>query len=447
MDQFENRYGSNENPNKKRSGKGFVIALISVLSVLIIASTAFLVHEVISLKNGGSTEAGPSDRMTLADADQSAGEAEQTLGFNESDEIKMAETKSRTTVIDVSEVVENVMPSVVSIVDQLESTTRVFDPYSYFFGGGGSGSSEQYAEAGSGVIIGVNDNELLIVTNDHVVDNETSSSYYTVSSKGLLVTFINGEEAPAVIKGTDSNSDLAVISVKMSDLSSETKDAIRIAVLGSSEDAKIGSGVIVIGNAGGYGQSVTSGIISAKEREVTIDNVTRKLIQTDAAVNPGNSGGGMFNANGELIGINSAKTVSTDIEGMGFAIPISSVRSIIENLMNREPVAEGEEGYLGINGESIPSNYITYYNYPAGVSITRIIEGSPAEQAGLQIYDIINKINGISITSMSDLKKTINSYKAGTTVTLTVYRSEGRSFKEFTVDVTLVKESELGNIQ
>ena len=455
----ENGVYSQENAEKNGkkkggSGKALIIVLAAVLSVLVIASGAFLVHEIISGGKNGTRSGSDSDaisRVTLVEndhgsdsnatnANESDGKGASDALYTDSSEIRKTDTKAKTFVIDVTEVVENVMPSVVSIVDELE-ITQTYNPFNFFFDGD---SSSQISNAsGSGVIIGVKDEELLIVTNNHVVSNEGSSSFSVTHSNGLTVTFSDGESAEATIRGTDSNTDLAVVTVKLADLSDATKDSIRIAVLGSSDDAKIGSGVIVIGNAGGYGQSVTSGIISAKDREVTIDKVTRKLIQTDAAINPGNSGGGMFNAAGELIGINCAKTVSTDIEGMCFAIPITSVKTIIENLMNREPVAEGEEGYLGIQGENVPDDFVEDYGYPAGVSISNIMDGSPVVDAGLQIRDIITSVNGQKVSSMQELKSVINSYPAGTTVTLTISRAERRGFKEFTAEVTLVKESDL----
>ena len=445
------------NGNKKQGGgKALIIVLAAVLSVLVIASGALLVHEIVSGGNGSrffGDSSDPATRVTLAENEHS-GDSKATLtdeteskgssdtAYNDSNEVKRTETRAKAYVIDVTEVVENVLPSVVSIVDELE-VTQTYNPFNFFFDGDSSGSSQIANASGSGVIIGVNGNELLIVTNNHVVSNESSSYYSVTHSNGLTVTFADGESAKATIRGTDPYSDLAVITVDLSELSSSTKDSIRIAVLGSSDDAKIGSGVIVIGNAGGYGQSVTSGIISAKDREVTIVNVTRKLIQTDAAINPGNSGGGMFNAAGELIGINCAKTVSTDIEGMCFAIPITSVKSIIENLMNKEPVEEGEEGYLGVMADEVPSDFVTNYGYPAGVSISQIMDGSPVIDAGLQIRDIITAVNGQKVKTRAELKSAVNGYKAGTTVTLTISRAERRGFKEFTVEVTLVKQSDL----
>lgn len=216
-----------------------------------------------------------------------------------------------------------------------------------------------------------------------------------------------------------------------------------MASLGNSDSLKVGAGVIVIGNAVGYGQSVTTGIVSAKDREVTIDDITRKLIQTDAAINPGNSGGGMFDRNGRLVGINCAKTVSTNVEGMGFAIPISRAVPILQDLMNMEELTESEKGYLGINGETVPENYIDNFDYPAGVSVTRIIENSPAEKAGLHIYDIISAVNGTNVSTMNELTAAVTRYRAGTTVKLTVYRPSGRSFEKIELNATLAEKSSL----
>ena len=367
-----------------------------------------------------------------------------SLVKNDSDEIQNADISSGSVVItDVSSVVDSVMPCLVAITDNLE-VTQSYNPYNFFFGGGTPReNSYDTVASGTGVIVGENETELLIVTNNHVVDNTGNYTSYSVSSKGLTVQFIDGATADAVVKGTDSDMDLAVVAVDLSGISQETKDAIRMAVIGSSDDIKIGTGVICIGNTLGYGQSVTTGIISAKDREVTIDNITRSLLQTDAAINPGNSGGGMFNKNGELIGINSAKYSDTKVEGMCFAIPISSAQDIIEDLMNREVIPEEEQGYLGINGETVPASYVSAYGYPEGVSITRIQQNSPAETAGLQIYDIITAVNGKVIDSMDTLRAEITSYAAGTEIELTVMRPDGRSFRELTVKATLVKKDEI----
>ena len=360
-----------------------------------------------------------------------------------SDPVQTSENKGSVTVLDVSDIVDAVMPTVVAITDTLEyKSVQSYDPYSYFFGQGGGKSYEGVA-SGSGVIVAATDKELLIVTNNHVVDasSETSSGY-SVSSKGLTITFCDASTAPATIRGTDPDNDLAVIAVNMDDLSNETKSAIRIAVLGSSDDLKVGDGVIAIGNAGGYGQSVTTGIISAKDRKVTIDGVTFSLLQTDAAINPGNSGGGLFNAEGELIGINNSKTVSTDIEGMGFAIPISSAKSVIEDLMNINEVADEDKGYLGITMSTVPQQYVSQ-GYPAGVLVSEVVKGSPAEKAGLKAQDIITAVDGKTVKSGEALRAVLDKCQAGTTVTLTVQRSNGRSYQEIEVKVTLSRYSDI----
>lgn len=450
-DQDSNGGGNGRKPKKHLAAK--IILPIAILAALGL-SAGITIREFNKFRNRTSNrvEATQTPEKThdssVTEAVQK-GEKEQsqtTLIKNDAD-ISTTSTSAKTICLDVSEVVENVMPSVVAITDNLEYTTSGnFNPYNFYFGGGSSGQrTEEKTASGSGVIIGQNDQELLIVTNNHVVDNSGNYTSYSIASKGLTVQFSDGSTADAVIKGTDIEADLAVIVVKLSDISEETKDTIKIAVIGDSDSIKVGSGVIAIGNALGYGQSVTTGIVSAKDREVTIDNITRVLLQTDAAINPGNSGGGLFNANGELIGINSAKTSDTSVEGMGFAIPITSAEGIIEDLMNQVTIAEEDQGYLGITGESVTATYVTSYGYPEGVSITRISEGSPAEKSGLQIYDIITAVDGKSVTSMNELKKAVNRHPAGDTVSLTVSRPDGRSFKEITVDVTLARYSDISD--
>lgn len=447
-------------PKKKKTG--LRIAAIVMAAVLAVSGVGYCMYRVgaaaaakqqaevsAALDEAENTAVSRTtdehtERNLLTTSD--AGEVLNTASLSENS-IDDTDTDAKTTVLDVSEVVENVMPCVVAITDNLELTSsNSYNPYNYFFGGPRSGTeTKETVSSGSGVIIAENEDELLIVTNNHVVNNEGNYSYYSVSSTGLTVQFVDGSTADATVKGTNADEDLAVIVVKLSDLSEETKDAIRVAVCGSSDDLKVGAGVIAIGNAMGYGQSVTTGIISAKDRPVTIDGITRYLMQTDAAINPGNSGGGLFNAKGELVGINSAKSVDTSVEGMGFAIPISTASDIIEDLMNYEPIAEEDQGYLGINGETVPDSYVQNYGYPQGASITRIGEGSPAEEAGLQIYDIITAVNGKSVSSMNELKNQVNSYPAGTTITLSVSRPEGRGFREIEVDVTLVRYEDLGS--
>ena len=290
---------------------------------------------------------------------------------------------------DVSNVVEKVMPAMVSIVNNFTETANVF----------GQQYTQEEAASGSGIIVGKTDDELLIVSNNHVVE----------SADTLTVTFIDGSEAQAQVKGLDSDMDLAVIAVSLNDLSDDTKNAITVATLGSSDDLKLGEPVIAIGNALGYGQSVTNGIVSALNREITLENgSTGTFIQTNAAINPGNSGGALLNMNGEVIGINSNKIGGTAVEGMGYAIPITSASPIIADLMERQTrtkVAEDEVGYIGISLQEVTSQISKMYNMPEGIYVVSVEEGSAAANAGIMKGDIITKFDGSSISSYSDLQK------------------------------------------
>ena len=423
-----------------------IFAGLMIIGAGIFFGGKYIVNEVFG-KDTKPTES-VADRVTLQDAASSEAATEeaetQPVVLTTNPTLSSTPVTGGTYLVDVSEVVENVMPSVVSIVDTVEyKTNQYFNPYNYYFNGKNSSQTQEMPYSGSGVIIGEKNGDLLILTNAHVVNNDETTSSYTIKSKELTVTFCDGTSVDATVLGMDTDEDLAVIFVDLSKLTEETKNTIKIASVGNSDEVKVGSGVIAIGNALGYGQSVTTGIISAKNREVTIDNITRKLMQTDAAINPGNSGGGLFDAQGRLIGINSAKTSSTSVEGMGFAIPITSAQGVIEDLMNKEVIAEEEQGYLGVSGSTVPESYISAYGYPAGVVVNEIVKDSPAEAAGLQYYDIITEVNGKAVTSMDSLKKEVNSYKAGTTVTLTVMRPEGRNFKEMSVEATLTTYSEI----
>lgn len=443
-DELNKPYQGNEPEAPKPKKKNHValwIILAAVVTALLIAAVILGGKAVKKLANRSN----PYDVIkeqdeSLADESENTDESK-SENENKSNEIKSSDNSAVITLIDASDVVEQAMPAVVAVTDKRVYTVmQNYNPYSWFFGGGNGGSnSEESVSSGSGVIIASKNSELLIVTNNHVVDVEYDAGAYDVKSKGLTVEFCDGTTADAVIKGMDADADLAVIAVDLTTLKEETKDAIRVAVMGDSDSLKIGAGVVAIGNAGGYGQSVTAGIISAKDREVTIDNVTRKLLQTDAAINPGNSGGGLFNAKSELIGINCSKTVSTSIEGMGFAIPITYAQEIIEELMNKEVVPEGEQGYLGISGETVPTSYVEDRGYPEGVSVTGVNENSPADKAGIQIYDIITAVNGKKVKTIAELKKTVNSYRAGKEVEITYMRVDGREFKEHKTKVTLEK--------
>ena len=361
-----------------------------------------------------------------------------------------------TSVMDVSAVVKNVMPTVVAITNSQvykQYSSSPYDFYQYFFGGGsssgnsgnggnsgksGSGSSssgdEQYQEvgAGSGIIVDKNDTELIIVTNNHVIEDADE----------LTITFADGKTAKANVKGTDSDTDLAVVSVKLSDLSDDTLSAIKTATIGSSDDLAVGQGVIAIGNALGYGQSVTVGYVSALNRTIqTEENVKRTVIQTDAAINPGNSGGALINTKGELIGINCAKYSDTDVEGVGYAIPISLASSIIDNLKTKTTKEEvtntDEQGYLGINAATIDSQSASAYGMPAGVYVASITENGPASKSDLKEKDIITALDGEKLSTNQDLVDLLKYYKGGTEVELTVNTLENGSYKEHKVKVTL----------
>ncbi len=330
--------------------------------------------------------------------------------------------------VGVTDVAEALMPAMVSINKEYEYSYGT-DFYSYYFGGG---DQKTIATAsGSGFIIAQTDTEYLIVSNNHVVKDPVS----------LEVTFVDGSTASAYIKGLDAEMDVAVIAVQKSDVSDETAAAIRVAIIGDSDDLRLGQQVVAIGNALGYGQSVTTGIISAINREITTDDGnTGTYIQTDAAINPGNSGGALINMSGEVIGINSSKIGGTAVEGMGYAIPISSVTDIINELMDHQtkiPIAEEDVGYIGITLQEVTESLSQRFNIPVGIYIVEVVEGGAAEEAGLQTGDVITKFAGEKITSYDDLQSVIKYYAVGTTVDITYQRQENGEYKEYTVPLTL----------
>lgn len=333
-------------------------------------------------------------------------------------------------VIDVSGIVEHVISSVVAI-----SGTQTVTSGSYGFSFWGNyQQSYEAGVSGSGIIIGANDTELLVVTNAHVVEDVNN----------LKVTFTDGSEVDAVIKGIKSDSDLAVVAVKLDDISDSTMSAISIAKLGSSTDVKVGEAAIAIGNAAGYGISVTTGIVSAVDKSLTVDDVVYEdLIQTDAAINPGNSGGALFNAQGEVIGINSVKMSDTKVEGMGYAISIDSVKDIIDDLSTqttRVALDNEKRGYLGVSGNSVTSEISQMYGWPEGVLIKSITEGSAAENAGLEINDVITSFDGKEVDSWETLVNMMQYYEVGEQVELTYSRFERGSYVENTVTVTLTEK-------
>lgn len=398
-------YEQNQEPKKKEKKK--MPKLIKVISLAlvfgIVASVAFQATNLVADRFLGTTE---------------------NREVKSVDNTKISQSTGETAKSDIASIAEEVMPSVVSItnlsVQQVQS----------FFGG----IQEQESKSvGSGIIISQNDSELLIITNNHVVEgNET-----------LTVSFVDEESVEAQVKGTDAAKDLAVIAVQTKEIKDTTMNQIKVAALGNSDQLQVGESVIAIGNALGYGQSVTSGIVSATGRE--LDGIDEKLIQTDAAINPGNSGGALLNANGEVVGINTAKVATDTVEGMGYAIPISSVSDIIENLMNQETktkVSEAEQGQLGIQGVDVTADSSKMYNMPTGVYVSEVIAGGGAKKAGITKGSVITGINGTSIDGMQALKEQLQYYRAGETVKITVATPEKNGeYAKRDVEVTLGKKS------
>lgn len=332
-----------------------------------------------------------------------------------------------TTVNDVSDIVENVMPSIVSITNMGEQTLDFF----------GQKLTQNTEGAGSGIIIGQTDEYIYIATNNHVVANAAQ----------LTVGFIDDQSVTAEIKGTDASTDLAVIAVKVSDIPKDTLSKIKVATLGNSDDIKVGAGVVAIGNALGYGQSVTTGVISALNREVTVQDentgasITNDLIQTSAAINPGNSGGALLNMKGEVVGINSVKYMDEQVEGMGFAIPISQAEPIINNLINREVVDEADTAYLGVSGQDVNAQISEAYGMPEGVYVTLVQEGTAADKAGIQKGDIITKFDGKEVSSMEGLRDDMQYYAAGTKVEVVIQKNLDGEWQEKKISVTLGKKN------
>lgn len=331
----------------------------------------------------------------------------------------------------VAEVAASAMPSVVTI-----STMSVEEMRSFF----GGISQVEVEGAGTGVIVSKNDTELLIATNNHVVEGAST----------LSVGFVDQSTASASVKGTDVNNDLAVVAVKLSDISTDTMDAIKIATIGDSDELVLGEQVVAIGNALGYGESVTSGWVSALDRSISLtdeNGVTINstgLIQTDAAINPGNSGGALLNMKGELIGINEAKTGTTStgvsVDNMGFAIPINKAEESLKDLMNlptREKVDASEASYLGISGESVTSDITQVYGIPGGVAVVSVEDGGPADQAGVRQGDVITQLDGRSIGNMEQLQDVLQYYAAGETVELVVERANQGKYEAQTLTITL----------
>ena len=391
---------------EKKKGKSKSLRLIIGIFVILIG-----VAVLVSLNNMGLLKI---DKINLPTGKKAE------LNYTETS----SKIKEGIYITDVSEVVEEVMPSIVAITSKTLVKNGNFGPS--FFG------EEQYSEgAGSGIIVSKNDTELLILTNNHVIEG----------AEELSVQFVNEKSVDAKVKGTSERRDVAVIAVKLSDLDNATIESIKIATLGNSSELKVGNGIIAIGNALGYGQSVTTGVVSAVNREVTIDNITTKMIQIDAAINGGNSGGALLNSKGEVVGINSAKyssggsSTSASIEGMGFAIPISDVKDLITSLMNGEE--DKSDATMGIEGYMITEEQASAYNMPMGFYISKIIENSGADKANLEIGNIITEIEGKKVENFSDLKNVIYDKKKGDKVKIKVSYTSGRKYKEKEVEVTL----------
>ena len=395
-----------EKPVKKKKSAAFILYIIITTIIVAILIALFIAFNNIGLLNIKGIN-NNNKKLKL--------EYTETSKVNKSEGVYIT---------DVSEVVEKVMPSIVAITSKTLVNNGYFGPS--FFNEG------QYQEgAGSGIIISKTDDELLILTNNHVIEG----------AEALTVQFVNGKNVDATVKGTSDRRDVAVISVRLSDLDSETAEAIRIATMGNSSDLKVGNGIIAIGNALGYGQSVTTGVVSALDREVTIDGKTTKMIQIDAAINGGNSGGALLNSAGEVVGINSAKYSSSgiasqaSIEGMGFAIPISDVSELIENLMNGKE--DTSDAQIGIEGYMITESQSKYNNSPVGFYISKIVEGSGADKAGLEMGNIITKINGKEVKDVSDITNVVYGAKKGDKVTLTIAYIKRNKYEEKAVEVTL----------
>lgn len=407
-----------EKRERKPGGFGMKLAKCAALA-LVFGLVSGTVFEGVHLASGqifgssDSTVAATGSVLTQSDSNT---------------KIEATGTSSSYVASDVSDIVEAVMPSIVSITNVSESQ------YQSFFGGT---QTQQSTSCGSGIIVSQDADNLYIATNNHVVEGADS----------LTVAFSDNTTVSAEIKGTDPSTDLAVIRVALSSIDSDTLNTIKVATLGNSDDLKAGQAAIAIGNALGYGQSVTTGVISALNREVSVSdsssntNYTAELIQTSAAINPGNSGGALLNAAGEVIGINSVKYADTEVEGIGYAIPISTAMPIIEDLITKEKVDEADSAYLGIGGVDVTSDVAKTYNMPTGVYVAQVKENSAAEQAGIQKGDIITAFDGKDVSSMEDLSLKLQYYKAGTTVDVTIQRASNGQYEEQTLSVTLGKKN------
>lgn len=392
---------------------------------------------LLSLACAGVLTAGALTGLTgFKDKEDGSGAGKSNYTLLSSAVEETAEVNTGGTITGVADIAENVMPAVVSItnksVQEVQSLYGMYGMYGYGYGNNrGRTYTYETESRGSGIIIGENDDELLICTNNHVVEGATT----------LTVGFVDDEVYEAVTKGTDASNDLAVVAVKLSDISDDTMSQIKIAEIGNSDNLRVGEQVVAIGNALGYGQSVTTGIVSALNRTIDLDGYQAALIQTDAAINPGNSGGALLDMKGHVIGINSAKAAETGVEGMGYAIPISYASPILEELMNKktrtETVAEEDSAYIGITGEGVSDEMSELYGIPKGIYITEVKAGSPADDAGLSKGVVLVKFDGSSVSSMSDLKEMLPYYAAGEEVPVTISYQDNGEFVEQKLTITL----------
>ena len=424
---------------RKIAKKGLTFSLCAVLAGGLAAGSFEGVNKLAGWSGATTVEAASNkDETTLTYAKSEKKDADASDSKSDTGKDTGSTAKGS---LDVSEIVSEALPSIVSITTKsVQEVQNYFGMYGMY--GYAPQQQEQEVEgSGSGIIVGKNDDELLIATNYHVVEGADT----------LSVAFTDGNAVEASVKGFDEERDLAVVSVSLDDVEDDTMDAISIANIGSSDDLKVGEQVVAIGNALGYGQSVTTGIVSAKNRRMDSDNNTVtdgsddssdgvNLIQTDAAINPGNSGGALLNMEGEVVGINSAKLASTEVEGMGYAIAISDVTDILQNLMNetsRDKLDDSEHGVLGIKGSSVSSEAVQMYGIPAGVFVKEVTEGGAADKAGLKANSVITEFNGKTVSSINQLIEYLSYYEPDEEVELTVQVPHGTSYKEETVKVTL----------
>ena len=424
---------------RKIAKKGLTFSLCAVLAGGLAAGSFEGVNKLAGWSGATTVEAASNkDETTLTYAKSEKKDADASDSKSDTGKDTGSTAKGS---LDVSEIVSEALPSIVSITTKsVQEVQNYFGMYGMY--GYAPQQQEQEVEgSGSGIIVGKNDDELLIATNYHVVEGADT----------LSVAFTDGNAVEASVKGFDEERDLAVVSVSLDDVEDDTMDAVSIANIGSSDDLKVGEQVVAIGNALGYGQSVTTGIVSAKNRRMDSDNNTVtdgsddssdgvNLIQTDAAINPGNSGGALLNMEGEVVGINSAKLASTEVEGMGYAIAISDVTDILQNLMNetsRDKLDDSEHGVLGIKGSSVSSEAVQMYGIPAGVFVKEVTEGGAADKAGLKANSVITEFNGKTVSSNNQLIEYLSYYEPDEEVELTVQVPHGTSYKEETVKVTL----------